>query len=239
MKKKNAIYYNAIGVGDFSRLIMATSMSTMKDSSEARGIDKNYVNVLSYIKSLKAPKYSYIIDNQLVTQGKIVFEKTCSSCHGTYGSNETYPNLLIDTKAIGTDPVLADSYAAYPEFENWYNKSWFSTGSNFAKLIHTSGYIAPPLDGVWATAPYFHNASVPNLESVLNSKNRPTFWRRAFDNKDYDQTKMGWNYETLTKKEDTKTYNTTLRGYGNTGHYYGDGLSDTDRKALLEYLKTL
>ena len=32
------------------------------------------------------------------------------------------------------------------------------------------GYIAPPLDGIWITAPYLHNGSVPDLETLLNSK---------------------------------------------------------------------
>jgi hypothetical protein len=34
-------------------------------------------------------------------------------------------------------------------------------------------------------------------------------------------------------------YNTTLPGYGNQGHYFGDKLNDDERKAVIEYLKTL
>jgi hypothetical protein len=34
-------------------------------------------------------------------------------------------------------------------------------------------------------------------------------------------------------------YDTTLPGYGNGGHTFGDALSDADRKAVIEYLKTL
>jgi hypothetical protein len=37
----------------------------------------------------------------------------------------------------------------------------------------------------------------------------------------------------------TSVYNTRLPGYGNYGHYFGDALSDEQRKAVLEYLKTL
>ena len=36
----------------------------------------------------------------------------------------------------------------------------------------------PPLDGVWATAPYLHNGSVPTLEAVLKSSDRPALWQR-------------------------------------------------------------
>jgi hypothetical protein len=34
-------------------------------------------------------------------------------------------------------------------------------------------------------------------------------------------------------------FDTTLKGNSNSGHVYGIGLSDADRRALLEYLKTL
>src|SRR3546814_17267558 len=41
------------------------------------------------------------------------------------------------------------------------------------------GYLAPPLYGVWSTAPYFHNGSVPNLWEVLKPSERKPIWRRT------------------------------------------------------------
>ena len=59
---------------------------------------------------------------------------------------------------------------------DWYSRSWFSNGDHPAKLVFPfNGYVAPPLDGVWITAPYFHNGSVPTIEAVLNSKFVPIF----------------------------------------------------------------
>jgi hypothetical protein len=101
-----------------------------------------------------------------------------------------------------------------------------------------NGYIAPPLDGIWITAPFLHNGSVPTLEALLNSALRPTYWSRDFDNPETDYEKVGWKY----KKHDLAekgVYNTLLPGYGNYGHYFGDKLTGPERKALLEYLKTL
>ena len=74
--------------------------------------------------------------------------------------------------------------------ENAYWKS-YSIGK---QLRVTAGYQAPPLDGVWATAPYFHNGSVPTLAGVLNSKSRPKLYTRSFktDEADYDKEKVGW-----------------------------------------------
>src|SRR4051812_24945373 len=40
------------------------------------------------------------------------------------------------------------------------------------------GYEAPPLYGVWASAPYFHNGSVPTVRDVLQPAKRPALWLR-------------------------------------------------------------
>ncbi|HVK98342.1 MAG TPA: hypothetical protein VM553_00945, partial [Dongiaceae bacterium] len=44
--------------------------------------------------------------------------------------------------------------------------------------IEDFGYLAPPLYGVWASSPYFHNGSVPTLRQVLRSDERPGIWAR-------------------------------------------------------------
>ncbi len=238
LKKKNALYYNALGVGDMSRTIMSAAMLTLIDSTEARSIEPNFVNVLAYIKNLKAPKYPKSTDAKLVADGQTIFVNNCAKCHGNYSTN-TYPNLLVDLPTIGTDKALAEEYGNYPEYNNWFNKSWFGAGKYSSQLNPTKGYLAPPLDGIWATAPYLHNGSVPTLEDLLNSKQRPAMWSRTFDNSDYNDIKVGWNYTVETSKVDAKTYNTAAYGYSNTGHTYGDFLTVTERKALIEYLKTL
>jgi mono/diheme cytochrome c family protein len=240
MKKKNALYYNGLGKGDFARLIMASSLLTMKDSAEARKIDAKFPDVVAYLKSLKAPKNPNTIDSKLAESGKILFESQCSKCHGKYTTDNDYPNLLIDLPNIGTDPALANEYANYPEYHNWHNQGWFSKNPNASQLLPEKGYVAPPLDGIWATAPYLHNSSVPTLEDLLNSSQRPKYWSRTFDNTaDYDPIKVGWKYKIEASKVNNNTYDTTLYGYGNGGHTFGDKLSIDERKAVIEYLKTL
>ncbi len=104
-------------------------------------------------------------------------------------------------------------------------------------------YKARPLDGIWATAPYLHNGSVPNLwQLLLPADQRMTeFW---VGNRTYDQEKVGY----VTEKPDNgqasifrvKDANGKLiEGNSNRGHEYGVGnLKDSDRWALLEYLKS-
>jgi len=134
---------------------------------------------------------------------------------------------------------LAESNFAYQSFAYWYNNSWFSKGDFGGKIESGNGYLAPPLDGVWATAPYLHNGSVPNLEGLLSSEKRPDYWRRNPNSNDYDFETLGILTTEETSKKDKFTFDTTLPGYSNNGHYFGDFLSDFEKKCVLEYLKTI
>lgn len=241
LKKKNAMFYTAIGRGDFSKFLMASSILTMKDTTEARIIDNKFPDVLAWINTIEPPAYPEVIDEQLANVGKEIFDDKCSGCHGTYGKDGEYPNYLVSLETIGTDAALSDAYTkgTYKPFIEWYSQSWFSQTDNPGKLVVEEGYVAQPLDGIWASAPYFHNGSVPTIEAVLNSSMRPDIWKRTFDSRDYDYESLGWKHEILEEKTDNETYDTSLLGYGNQGHKFGDKFNNYQRKAVIEYLKTL
>jgi Cytochrome c len=239
LKKKNAMFYNGFGRGDFGRFLMASNLLTVNDTSESREVDAHFNDVLAYIYSIQPPHYPNQVNKTLVNEGGILFVQNCSKCHGNYGKENKYPNLLIPESEIKTDSFLYKSNYQSNQFVEWFNSSWFAQGDHPARLEPFNGYIAPPLDGIWITAPYLHNGSIPDLESLLNSKERPAYWSRDFDNPEYDYNKLGWKYSIKDSTEGTTTYNTTLPGYGNYGHTYGDKLSNHERKAIIEYLKTL
>jgi hypothetical protein len=239
LKKKHGMFYNAFGRGDFGRFLMASNLLTVNDTSESAEVDSHMPDVLAYINSLQAPVYPKQIDVSLVGKGKTIFINNCSGCHGTYGTDGQYPNLLIPQSIIQTDSLLYASNYSNPEFVDWFNKSWFSSGDHPAKLVPFKGYIAPPLDGIWVTAPYLHNGSVPTLEAVLNSAIRPKYWSRDFRKPEYNYESPGWKFSIHTQPGGRTVYNTTLPGYGNYGHYFGDKLNDGERQAVIEYLKTL
>lgn len=236
LKKKNALYYNGMGRGDFTKLLMQASTQGIKDSTEARAIQQNFIDVLAYIATIEAPKYPKPFNEKIIWQGEKLFNKKCSKCHGTYGEIEAYPNKLVALETIKTDPYYAQNFSAKMHLADWYNESWYGQSEPKSFVKPMDGYIAPPLDGVWATAPYFHNASVPTLEGVLNTQIRPTYWRRM-DELDYK--KMGWQYQQMKKGGSKKTYDTTLPGYSNAGHDFGDEFTQDQRMAVVEYLKTL
>jgi mono/diheme cytochrome c family protein len=243
MAKKNAMFYDTAGRGDHARIMMAASLLCTDSVAEAATIDAAFVDVRSWIEQITPPAWPFAVDTSLVSRGQTVFQETCARCHGM---GDTYPNELVPLDVVGTDPLLAQGTAQFADgFVAWFSSSFWGQTS---RLEPQSGYIAPPLDGIWATAPFFHNGSVPTLEGVLDSSKRPKYWvRTSYDSTDYDQTTVGWNFTAITHGQAdeptalarVKIYDTTLPGYGKAGHTFGDDLSSDDRAAVIEYLKTL
>ena len=97
-------------------------------------------------------------------------------------------------------------------------------------------YAARPLYGIWAAAPFLHNGSVPTLyDLLLPPERRPKAF--ALGARQYDPVKLGFAVETSCSQQDC-VVDTTRTGDGNGGHFWGTDLSEPDRMALLEYLKT-
>ncbi|HEY5947333.1 MAG TPA: hypothetical protein VIV40_17635 [Kofleriaceae bacterium] len=246
MNKKHAMFYNAAGRGDHARIMMAASLLCTENVDEARAIDQAFVDVRAWIEtSVTAPKWPFAVDTALAAQGEQVFNATCAKCHGTYGANAIYPNQLVPLADIGTDATLVQGENEFAgRFVEWFAASFWGETS---RLEPSLGYVAPPLDGIWATAPFLHNGSVPTIAALLDSSKRPKYWTRTFQSTDYDETTVGWKFTKLdhgqadepTALARVKIYDTTLVGYGNGGHTFGDDLDDGERAAVIEYLKTL
>ncbi len=246
LKKKKTMYQTANTDTRSVRALMQFMMSPLNPPSAFHKAEADFKDIREYILSLEAPKYPLKIDRKLAAKGQEVFKDTCARCHGTYGEKWTYPNRVVPLADIGTDPHRY--LGSTRKFGEYYNKGWFS--GDYKIRLDTGGYQAPPLDGIWATAPYLHNGSVPTLYHVLNSKSRPKLFTRSYrtNREDYDEEKVGWKVKVLKEAPDPKTtpahelrkvYDTTLPGRGNGGHTYGDKLSEAQRRAVIEYLKTL
>jgi len=95
-------------------------------------------------------------------------------------------------------------------------------------------YRAKPLAGVWATAPYLHNGSVPNLYQLLLP---PAQRKRVFfvGSREFDPKHVGLSMERIPG---AFLFDTGLPGNSNAGHPYGLNLTEEQRWQLLEYLKT-
>jgi mono/diheme cytochrome c family protein len=252
--KKNALFCNGMTRGDHRGTMEAASAICVDNLTEAARVDGLFVDLQAFVESVRAPRYPRSMDVNLIRSGKTIFDRDCAGCHGTYGEDptvdetDTYPNLLIPLSEVQTDPVIAEigtKHAA--NVFSIYNSTFYGKVTSLHPGDPFPGYVPPPLDGIWATAPFFHNGSVPTLEAVLNSKARPKYWKRVdYDSTHFDEDQVGWPFVELPygqagapASEVKYIYDTTLWSQSNVGHRYGDSLTSEERRSVLEYLKTL
>ncbi len=250
LRKKKTMYFTGNTHARSVRALMQFMLSPPNSPKLFADTEPTFEDIQAYLLSLRAPKYPFPVNQELAARGEKLFKSNCSSCHGTYGENWTYPSKVVPIDEIGTDRTRFDGFSS--KWADYYNRSWFGQEKRpglTGKVKQTAGYQAPPLDGVWATAPYFHNGSVATLYGVLNSKARPKLYTRSFrtNEEDYDKVNVGWKVQVLQRPpagalppiERRKTYDTTQPGRGNGGHTFGDDFTEEQRRAVIEYLKTL
>jgi cytochrome c2 len=251
LKKKKTMFATGAIDARSARANMPFLLSPLNSAAYIKKQEATFRDIKAFILSLEAPRYPFAVNKEKAAQGAKLFVQNCAKCHGTYGPDGTYPNKVIGLDVVGTDRTAVESYPA----KSWehFIKSWFlqekgPDGKPFL-LREAAGYQAPPLDGVWATAPYLHNASVPTVYHLLNSRARPQVFTRSYrtEKEDYDPVKLGWKIKVLDKSPDPKLparqlrkiYDTTQKGQGNGGHTFGDKFTEAERMAVIEYLKTL
>ena len=213
-------------------------------------------------------------------------------------------------QGMGALQPFADALAESPLLRATEQLPGIPLGESFGRVKgacafeeKTVGYVTPPLHGVWASAPYFHNGSVPTVWDVLKPSDRPSMWRRqmtpngitsgpdrGFEHEldlAYDHANLGWKHDVMSCGADArgvpyftcqpdmplpteivwlkdallggilwpiygqitpinqeivevrKIYNTNLYSKKNIGHEWTKILTDAERRALIEYLKTL
>jgi mono/diheme cytochrome c family protein len=198
--------------------------------------------VADWLLTLPAPPYPYKVDKELAAQGAPVYGKYCAGCHGADGKNFAAPQVgkVAPIGDIRTDRHRLDSYT-YDLAVN-QNLIFAEYGDErFSHFRKTYGYANSPLDGIWLRAPYLHNGSVPTLRDLLEpSDKRPKGFYRGYDV--YDQKKVGFVSDVAAEKDKKYfRYDTSEPGNSNKGHEgarYGTELSEAEKNALVEYLKT-
>jgi hypothetical protein len=241
-KKKRSLYADGFAPKNH-RVLMQFMLLPENDRATLISWEDDFKDIQAWIESVQPPKYPFKVDVELAEQGRAVFEKNCSRCHGTYGSDEKYEQLLVPLEEVGTDPVRLN--ALNREHREWIRDGWMSRYGKDEVDVEPSGYVAPPLDGIWASAPYFHNGSVPTLWHVLHSTERPVVWKRTEDG--YDESRVGLEVEEFnvlpaeakSAYERRSHFDTTKSGKSAAGHTFPDSLSESNKQTLLEYLKTL
>lgn len=146
--------------------------------------------------------------------------------------------------------MLGASMADNPIKDNVKHGNYLpDTASNpYQSLL---AYKGRSLNGIWATAPYLHNGSVPSLYELLLPKKRdndPIEEKYRSDtfvvgSREFDPVEVGF----VDSGYAGSVFDTSLNGNNNTGHEYGTihsgtdlkPLTDAERWDLVEYMKTL
>lgn len=242
IKRKKYLYADG-GLPKSHRALMQFLLLPKNGPEKFREWEDDYRAILAWIESLESPKYPFEIDRTLAARGEAVFNQSCSRCHGTYGPTGSYPEINVPIDEVGTDRARFDAIDA--SWRESYSATWLGSYGQSPVRGDLPGYVAPPLDGVWASAPYLHNGSVPTLWHLLHPGHRPIVWTRTEDG--YDPQRVGLETtelqelpaETQTAAERRRYFDTRRFGKSARGHLFPDELDEDEKRAVLEYLKTL
>jgi mono/diheme cytochrome c family protein len=190
--------------------------------------------VEEFLLDLPVPAYPFPIDAALAAQGEPLYQQHCADCHAVGGSRT---GQVLPLAELGTDrhrldmwtEAAVEAYNAYGTRYPWDFKGAFQK---------TDGYKNVLLDGIWLRAPYLHNGAAPSLADLLEPvANRPRVFWRGYDV--YDPERVGF----VSQGPDAERYgfrvDVTVAGNDNGGHLWGTELAPEEKRALVEYLKTL
>ncbi len=216
-----------------------TLVESVRSAALAAGATKSSIDIASldrvqdWLLDLPAPRYPFPVDSALSAQGRDLFTRHCASCHA-FGGERT--GKVIPVSEVGTDRHRVDHWpqSSADAFNHWADGYPWA----FHHFRSSNGYVSLSLDGIWLRAPYLHNGSVPTLQDLLEpAERRPRVFYRGYDV--YDQEHAGFVSNGEEAQRAGFRYDTAVIGNGNQGHLYGTSLTAAEKRALVEYMKTL
>ncbi len=200
------------------------------------------------------------LDEGLAQEGQVLFDDTCAGCHGIYekgwdasdadsrdavarfATTGVIYSARTERVDVGTDPDRAQGMVDLERLNALALSGWMQTTVDAGG----EGYVPPPLDGIWARWPYFHDNSAPTLCDVLRpADERPEFYVAGpADDPEthFDAGCVGYPTGEAIPEDwlaDEEAW-VDLSDRPSTGHESMlDGIGDTERAALIEFLKTL
>ena len=144
-----------------------------------------------------------------------------------FGAQAATPDLVVHA-AVGA--ALRHPLAAIRDAVASYHKVYKAAVDS-----HPNHYKARPLSGIWASAPYLHNGSVPTLAELLKAPEQrvKSFW---VGSREFDPEAVGL---AVAVRDNASEFDTALSGNSNAGHLFGTTLDEGAKRDLLEYLKSL
>lgn len=222
---------------------------------------KKLEEVSKLARKPKAPSWPAAIlgtiDLDLAAKGKEIFKAQCLTCHDPKASFTSPGSAEFGYYDVGTDdsyykgqiemmgpyelfadvltPMMTKAKARAAKVEEITDLAPFEVGRTPVVWRKPTGnkFVAKPLAGIWATAPYLHNGSVPTIDDLLQPvEKRPAeFLVGGFV---YDSKKLGF----VTDASDPRAFKLVTNEPGNSNDGHEFVVSDADRPAVLEFLKS-
>lgn len=234
--------------------------------------NKTIEELTAYVFHTKSPKFNDFFPEKInidsARRGEKLYLQNCKGCHGIYEkawSNQDVQELSYSEKIKTTKTwyhektpnidVNTDEYRSQGMnyFANDLNRLKISKSIG-TQVAPQKGYTPPPLVGIWARWPYFHNNSVPTLYDVLTpDTKRPKSYIAvdAIDKQlDFDVNKNGYPAPEDIREEYRSNkefhFNTQIKGLSNKGHTKmmldrngNEKFSHEDKLDLISFLQTL
>ncbi len=204
---------------------------------------------LRFVASYESPRFPGAVDPDLASEGGAVYRAQCAHCHGVHSLASgaarllSFPNRHVPQAEMGTDSARWQPDSAL--FSVFLETEF----ADHIAAAATGGYVATRLTGLWATAPYLHNGSVPTLWHLMHPEERPKRFYVGGHRLDFEKLGVDGALSTggvylypagYRPWATPQLYDTTQPGRSNAGHEREFAtLTEEQKRALLEYLKLL
>jgi hypothetical protein len=259
LKRKTGSFWDGFANGVLPGWAVAVELRGGQSVENIREYEKKVHVAEDVLGDLLPPRYPFKIDHELAKSGSKLFAKNCQGCHGNYQRDVNGQPLFKSPKLIPKEVVKTDTERldfVTDEFLVLVDNNPLNDMMQYLPENKGVGYVAPRLWGIWSRFPYLHNASVPTLMDLLKpATERPVVFDlyRAGEEDRFDQEKLGLKINRNQKSSKYKKMLKSARkgarnfyyakrvGHKNSGHEFKfyKNLTDAQRLAIIEYLKTL
>ena len=227
-------------------LVPTAGIQPTKSERQAKRVE----DVLAFVTDYRPQPFPGTLDRERALRGEQTFAARCEGCHGRYVEDArgkrivAFPNRLVPQDEMGTDPARWKAVS-----DGGVSAIGRLPIAKKIKAQRTGGYVAPILAGVWMTAPYLHNGSVPTLWHFMRPETRPVKFMVGGHKLDYSRVGIAGEMAAdgvmrypagYVPWSDPGVHDASQPGKSNAGHEKEfAGLDDAQKDGLAEYLKTL
>lgn len=240
----------------FDGMVLGSPVTLIAEADFAFGVRPRWyethrhipTSIFLFMKSFERDlPYPGTIDPTLAREGYRVFNRACAKCHGRYAPPGTppaqrfvlYKERLISIDQVDTDAARLD--AVTPAFLQAANAPAATRGLTHARA--TRAYVPRPLINVWARGLYGHNGQWPSLHVLAMPPDKRPRTFIVQPDATYDLVRLGTRWRPHEPGKPLASgeylYDGTRPGFLVKGHEFLSKLPAQNRRAVLEYLKTL